>query len=37
MFRVTGLKILGRVDTHIFIYLFFSGKDSKGRDKEMRV
>ena len=27
MFRVTGLKILGRVGTHIFFnYFFFSGK-----------
>ena len=27
MFQVTGLKILGSVDTHIFFYLFFSEKN----------
>ena len=26
VFRVTGLKILGRVGTHIFFIIFFSGK-----------
>ena len=26
VFRITGLEILGRVGTQIFIYLFFSGK-----------
>ena len=26
VFWVTGLKILGRVGTHIFFYFFFSGK-----------
>ena len=27
VFRVTGLKILGRVGTHIFFNYFFSGKN----------
>ena len=26
MFRLMGLKILGRVGTHIFLIIFFSGK-----------
>ena len=26
-FRVTGLKILGTVGTHLFFYFFFSGKN----------
>ena len=25
VFRVTGLKILGRVGTHIFLIIYFSG------------
>ena len=27
VFRVAGLKILGRVGTHIFLIIFFSGKN----------
>ena len=27
MFRVTGLKIIGRVGTHIFFDYFFAGKN----------
>ena len=27
VFQVTGLKILGRVGTHIFLNYFFSGKN----------
>ena len=27
VFRVTGMKILGRVGTHIFLNYFFSGKN----------
>ena len=27
VFRVTGLKILGRVGTHFYLIIFFSGKN----------